>query len=375
MNKGTRRTKGEGSAYMRKDGRAAASAMYEGKRITKYGKTKTEAKQKLDAFLADLRSGKVVLGPKQTVEQYLTHWLENEHRLEIGPATLQQYRSTLRVHLIPAFGHIQLDQLKREQVQALCAAKLDSGLAPRSVHIIYSVLSCALSAAVENGILARNVCKNVVLPKVLRKKHDVLDKSQAQRLVEAARGRRLWFLLLMALTTGARVGELLALHWEDIDLESTRVNIHRTVSRIIGIGQLERLQPKSLSGRRRVILAQAVVDGIEEQKAYIAVLRERADDKWKDLNLVFPNKNGSYLKIDQVEQELKAILAAAGLTERTFHKLRHSAATILFAAGVNPKVVQEMLGHSDISMTLGLYGDVLPDMQQEVANIMDGVFR
>lgn len=371
----TRRTHGEGSVYMRKDGRAAASVMYEGKRITKYGKTKTEAKQKLDVYLADLKAGKVVIGPKQTVEQYLTHWLEDEHRLQIGPATLQQYRSTLRVHLIPAFGHIQLDQLKREQVQALCAAKLDSGLAPRSVHIIYSVLSRALTAAVENGILARNVCKNVVLPKVPRKKHDVLDKGQVQRLVEAARGRRLWFLLLMALTTGARVGELLALHWEDVDLESRRVNIHRTVSRIIGIGQLERLQPKSLSGRRRVILAQVVIDGIEDQKTYIAVLKERAGARWKDLNLVFPNKNGSYLKIDQVEQELKAVLAAAGLSERTFHKLRHSAATILFAAGVNPKVVQEMLGHSDISMTLGLYGDVLPDMQQEVAHIMDDVFK
>lgn len=371
----TRRTKGEGSAYMRKDGRAAASIMYEGKRITKYGKTKTEAKQKLDAYLNDLRAGKVVIGPKQTVGQYLTHWLENEHRLQIGPVALQQYRSILRAHLIPAFGHIQLDQLKREHVQKLCAEKLDSGLAPRSIHLIYTVLSCALTAAVENDILAQNVCKNVVLPKITRKKHDALDKSQAVRLVEAARGRRLWFLLLMALTTGARVGELLALHWEDIDIENRRIIIHRTVSRVVGIGQLERLQPKSVSGRRRVILAQAAIDGIVDQKAFIATLKQRAGDKWKELDLVFPNRYGSYLKLDQVEQELRAILTDAGLPERTFHKLRHSAATILFAAGVNPKVVQEMLGHSDISMTLGLYGDVLPDMQQEVVHIMDDVFR
>src|SRR5260370_42636293 len=94
-----RRTQGEGSAYMRKDGRAAASIMYEGKRITKYGKTKTEAKQKLDAYLDDLKAGKVVIGPKQTVKQYLEHWLEDSRRLKIRRSSLDRYRSILRVHL------------------------------------------------------------------------------------------------------------------------------------------------------------------------------------------------------------------------------------------------------------------------------------
>jgi len=111
----TKRTKGEGSVYMRKDGRAVAATMYEGKRIAKYGATKTEAKQKLDVYLSELRSGKVVLGPKQTVEQYLTHWLENSHRLEIELTSLDRYRSVLRAHLIPAFGHLQLTSLTCER--------------------------------------------------------------------------------------------------------------------------------------------------------------------------------------------------------------------------------------------------------------------
>jgi len=370
-----RRVQGAGSVYLRKDGRFAASASFEGKRITKYGKSKKEAWDNLQTALDDLKAGRVVLGPKQTVAQYLTHWLEDEHRLQIGPATLQQYRSVLRAALIPAFGHMQLDQLKREQVQAFCAAKLESGLEPGTVRFYHKVLSCALTAAVTNGILARNPCQNVILPKVPKRKHNVLDKEQATRLVEAARGRRLWFLLLMALTTAARLGELLSLHWEDIDVESKRISIHRTVSRIIGKGQLERLQPKTSSGRRRVVLAQAVIDGMPEQKALIATLRQRAGIRWNELDLVFPNRHGSYLNADQVRIELRAILAEAGLSKRTFHKLRHSAATILFAAGVNPKVVQEMLGHSDIATTLGLYGDVLPDMQQEVVDIMDDIFE
>jgi integrase len=370
-----RRAQGAGSVYPRKDGRFAASASFEGKRITKYGKTKKEAWDNLQAHLDDLKAGRVVIGPKQTVGQYLTHWLEDEHRLQIGLATLQSYRAVLHAHFIPAFGHLQLNQLKREHVQVLYAAKLDSGMAPGSIKYLNAVLSCALTTAVENGILAQNICKNVVLPKVPRKKHDALDKEQATRLVAAARGRRLWFLVLMAITTGARLGELLSLHWKDIDMENRRISIHRTVSRISGKGQVERSQPKTSSGVRRLVLTQAVFDGIAEQQAFIANIRQRSGSRWKNLDLVFPNRNGSYLNADQVRNELRVILAEAGLSARTFHKLRHSAATILFAAGVNPKVVQEMLGHSNISMTLGLYGDVLPDMQQEVANIMDDVFK
>lgn len=372
----TRRTQGEGSVYMRKDGRAAASVMYEGKRITKYGKTKKEAREKLDAYLADLKSGRVVVGPKQTVKQYLEHWLENEHRLKIGIVSLTQYRSTLRAHLIPAFGHLHLDQLTREHVQKFYVEKLDSGLAPNTIHAIHAPLAAALGDAVKNGLLARNVCENVVLPRKGKKKHNVLTKEQAACLVNAARGRRLWFLLLIAITTGARVGELLALHWEDIDVNNLRIHIHRTVSRVPRMGYVERSQPKTLSGRRKVILSQVVIDGISEQKAYIEVIRKRAGDRWNNnLDLVFPNKNGGYMNREQVQAELRRILADVGLDSRKFHQLRHSAATILFAAGVNPKVVQEMLGHSNITMTLGLYGDVLPDMQQEVADIMDDIFE
>jgi integrase len=167
----------------------------------------------------------------------------------------------------------------------------------------------------------------------------------------------------------------LALRWSDVDVKNLRIHIHRTVSRVPGMGQVVRDQPKSLSGRRKLILTQAVIDGIESQKEYISQIREKAGEKWNaDLDLVFPNRSGSYMDVGIVEEELREVLQEAGLNPRTFHKLRHSAATILFAAGVNPKVVQEMLGHSNVSTTLGLYGDVLPDMQQEVANIMDTIF-
>src|SRR5215471_14521900 len=104
----TRRTKGEGSAYMRKDGRAAASAMYEGKRITKYGKTKREAREKLDAYLDELKQGKVVIGPKQTVKQYLGRWLEDSQRLRLRARSYALYTQSANLYIIPVLGDVQL---------------------------------------------------------------------------------------------------------------------------------------------------------------------------------------------------------------------------------------------------------------------------
>jgi integrase len=369
----TRRTQGEGSVYIRKDGRAAASAIYEGKRITVYGKTKTEARQKLDARLADLRSGKVVLGPKQTVGQYLTYWLEDVHRLEIELTTLEHYRTVLRVHLIPVFGHLQLGQLTRESIQALYVEKLDGGLSSRRIHNIHAVLSAALRDAVIRGVLSRNPCEYVKLPKKPKHKPHVLSPDECTRLIAAARGRRLWFMLLVALTTGARLGEICALHWEDFDLANRRIHIHRSCARVTGIGIIEK-QPKSASGSRRVVLAQAVIDAIEEHRLYVAGVQDHAGSSWKNLDLVFPSRSGYYRDPVDVRKDFKTVLASAGIDERKFHDLRHSAATLLFAAGVNPKVVQETLGHSSISITLGMYGDVTPDMQQGVADVMDKLF-
>jgi integrase len=370
-----RRAQGAGSVYARKDGRFAASASFEGKRITKYGKTKKEAWENLQAALDDLKSGRVVVGPKQTVEQYLTHWLENEHRLEIGIVSLQNYRMVLRAHLIPALGHLRLDRLTREHVQMFCSSIFDGGLAAASVRLVFAFLSAGMNHAVSTGLLAKNPCEHVILPRKVKHKPHVLNKEQANCLVVAARGSRLWFLILVAITTGARVGELLSLHWEDIDVNSMRIHIHRTVSRIRGVGKLERDRPKTASSVRHVILTVPVYQGIAEQKKYIDQVKHNAGDKWTELDLVFPNRYGKHMDDEQVRKELRVILAGAGLDSRRFHDLRHSVATLLFAAGVNPKIIQETLGHSNIATTLGLYGDVLPDMQQEVGNVMNGIFE
>ncbi|HEU5373831.1 MAG TPA: tyrosine-type recombinase/integrase [Ktedonobacteraceae bacterium] len=369
----TRRTQGEGSVYMRKDGRAAASAMYEGKRITKYGKTKKEAKEKLDAYLADLRAGKVVMGPKQTVEQYLTHWLEDERRLRIALTSLMRYRSSLKAHIIPALGHIELSKLSREHVQSFYADLLDGGLSAGSIRHVHGLLTSALKDAVRHEIIARNPCQYVTLPRGEDFQAKALTQEEAARLIEVARGHRLWFLILMAITTGARLGELLALRWVDLNEEAGKLRIGRSVARVQGVGRIEKA-PKTKSGRRPVRLPQVILRSLEAQRDYITGVRLAAGPSWKDRDLVFPNRVGDHMDHWVVLRTFKQLVEQAGLPVMRFHDLRHSAATLLLAAGVNVKVVQEMLGHADIRTTLGMYGHVLPDMQKDASDKMDDLF-
>jgi integrase len=368
-----RRTHGEGSVYMRKDGRAAASIIYEGKRITKYGRTKKEAREKLDAYLDELKQGKVVIGPKQTVKQYLENWLENSRRLKVEITTAERYDSAIRVHLVPAFGHLRLDQLTREHVQVFYAKLLNDGLAPRTIQLIHMVLSTALNDAVEGGILARNVCEKLTVPRAEKYEAHFLTRGEAQRLLAAARGHRLWLFILMAITMAPRRGELTGLRWSDIDLSGGVVHIQRTVGRVRGLGKIAK-SPKTKSSFRKVRLPQVVLDGLEEQRKFIDRIRAQAGSTWQENDLVFPNKNGCYLDHWVVLRQFKKVLQEAGLPDMRFHDLRHSAATLLLAAGVNIKVVQEILGHSNINTTLMLYGHVLPDMQKEASDRMDDMF-
>lgn len=368
-----KRIYGSGSVSQRKDGRFQAQAMYEGRRITKYGKTGKEAYKNLQDALNDLRQGKIVLSPKQTVEQYLTHWLENIHRLKIEPQTLQVDRSIFRVHLIPEFGHLRLDQVSREQVQVFCAELLDEGLAPGYIKRIYSLLSSALQEAVESGVLTRNPCYRVTLPHAEKYPARFLTLEESKRLVEAAKGHRLWLFLLLMLTTGARRGEVTGLCWSDINIEKGEMYIGRTIVRINGVG-LVASDPKTLHSTRTIRLSQPVLESLEIQKGYIQDLRAHAGARWKECGLVFPNRYGEYMDRIAIRRQFQRILSEAGLPYMRFHDLRHSAATLLLASGVHVKVVQEMLGHANIQITLNMYGHVLPSMQQAAIDKLNDMF-
>ena len=202
-----------------------------------------------------------------------------------------------------------------------------------------------------------------------------MTAEQAQKLLEFAKGQqRLEGILTVALATGARQGEILALRWHDVDLEQRTLQIRRTVARLQRLGYVE-TEPKTVKGIRHIVLPEIVVDVLRRQYIYQNEARLKSGVYWQDRDLVFSNKDGGYLDPTKILPKFKALLKAAGLPDIRFHDLRHTAATILLEKNVHPKVVKERLGHSRISMTMDTYSHVLPSLKHEATDKLNDVFK
>ena len=373
MNK--HRGKGEGSIYRRKDGRWGADITIEGrKRKTLYGKTREEVAEKLHAAQVEKRQGLLRTGPKLTVENYLNYWLEEIHRPKVKLSSYALYRRHLDNHIIPALGHMQLQKLTADHVQAFCSKLQKEGLSAVTIRHLYTILHKALKDAVRLKRLAINVCDTVTPPRLTRHEMQSLTSEEAQRLLEAARGHRLESLLTLALATGMRLGEILALCWTDIDFEGRTLQVRHTVDYIKGFGITES-EPKTKSSRRTIMLPQFVVNVLKQHRIDQLGERLKAGVDWQEQGLVFPTSRGTYFHRSNLYPQFKRILKGANLPDMRFHDLRHSAATILLSMGVPAKVVQEILGHSNIATTLGVYGHVFPAMQRAAMDSMDKLFR
>jgi integrase len=376
MTKQKRRGHGEGSIYRRKDGRWVAEITLEdGSRKPLYGKTRKEVADKLTTALQEQKQGILATGPQQKLKDYLEHWLENVHKPTVRLSTYQRYRTTLDRHILPELGHIPLQKLTPQHVQKFYASKLQEGLSPNTIRLIHGTLHKALKNAVRWNLVPRNICDAVSPPKrTTRREMHVLTIEQAQQLLETAIGHRLEALLTVAVATGMRRGELLALRWQDINFETSSLYICRSVSRLTGHGFVES-EPKTAASRRKITLPQFALEALRVHRTRQLEARLKAGERWEDRDLVFPNIWGGFLSTNRLFSSFIALLKDAGLPHVRFHDLRHSAATILLVMGAHPKVVQELLGHSRIAMTLDIYSHVLPSMQEEIMDKLNDLFQ
>ncbi|HLI06628.1 MAG TPA: tyrosine-type recombinase/integrase [Ktedonobacteraceae bacterium] len=370
-----RRGNGEGSVYRRKsDGRWVASlSLPDGTRKVFYGKKQSEVIAKLDAAANDLRRGMLTIGSHTTVQEYLENWLEKVHKPTIRLSTYLNYSKLVKNYLVPGLGKIKLQKLTPQQVQSFYSQKLSDGLTAKTVNNIHGVLHVALDNAVKWNILPRNVCDAVTPPRIPRKEQHVLTKQQAHTLLEEVKAHRLEALLTLAITTGMREGELLALHWQDINFEDRTLQVKRAVSYLKGYGYIES-EPKTAKGRRMISLPAFVVEVLQRHRIQQQEQRREIGDAWIDKDLVFTNAQGYFYSSSTLRKVFRRFLVSIGLPHIRFHNLRHSAATILLAMGVHPKVVQEILGHSQITMTLDVYSHALPTMQEDVTKRWDSEF-
>ncbi len=338
-----------------------------------YFSTEKEASNALTIMLYEQRQGTLIVAKDQTVKQLCERWLA-VHKPTVRHSTYLTYRSAIEKHILPAFGHLALRKLTAQDLDVFYARKAEEGLSSSRIRGIHTIIYMALQQAVRWRLIARNVSQEIsTLPRDTRpQERQTLTPEQAQKLLEAAQGHRLEAMITLALATGMRRGELLALRWQDIDWQNKHVNVRRSVSRLPGGYQVS--EPKTASGKRRITLPPFVLAALERHRLRQRETKVKAGSAWEDHDLVFCNTYGRFLNSASLYDLFTALVKKAGLPPMRFHDLRHSAATILMTMKVPVKVIQELLGHSSSSITLNVYGHVLPTMQDAAMDTMERLF-
>jgi integrase len=355
-----------------------------GRRVRRFASFATEraALRARDLFLGAVARGENVDESHMLMADYLLDsWLPDIKR-RVSARTFESYEQIVRGHIVPALGNTALAKLTPLQCQRYVAGL---ELAPASIRKQVQVLRQALERAVEWDLLQRNPAAKLRAPQILRPERvRALTDAEKRRLLTATTGSSIYGIVLLALATGMRRGELLALRWSDVDLTNGSIAVRRSVSETkTGVGAVP---PKS--GRSRVIrIPASIVVYLRHCKAAQNEQRLFLAETWTDEGLIFPRPTGGLRRPSEVSRAFNRICAepippAKGYRQRArigldarFHDLRHTHATDLLRAGVPVKVISERLGHSSVSTTLDVYAHVLPDMQEAAAAAADAILE
>jgi integrase len=365
-----RRGRGEGSLYQEVDGRWCAAISFGIDSRGKRRRRKVRGKTKADVLkrIAELQgTGPGPVGAALTVGQFLQAWLTDLRAREvIGDTSYCRYEHLIRLHVLPFWALVRLRDVRKatgyEFVQALRAG----GAGVPTQRLALRILKAVLNTAVERELLAANPLAHLKQPRHHDKEVPILDPEQATRLLDVARAHALYPLFAVALGTGLRIGELLGLHWPDVDLEEGVVEVKHTVVRVHG--RLVLKTPKTKAARRRVRLPQQAWAALRDHHA-----RQEAAGRLDVA--VFCNRAGRLHHAGLIGYRiLRRLLKQAGLAPVKFHALRHTHASILLSRGASLRAVATRLGHRDPSITLRVYAHVLPNDDRELVKVLDDFF-
>ena len=362
----------------------------DGKRRAAYSSTPGRAGAREAAAKRDVALRQVALGmigdPRQTVEQLLEHWLTDVAAVKLRPRSLERYEGIVRRYLIPAIGALELRALTPQHI-----AKLYAGLAaPREVTVtharsrrtavrtisaatlryVHAVLHGALEQAMTWRLILSNPAARATLPRMNTPEMRPLTPDEARHFLGAVRGHPLEALFVLAIATGMRQGELLALRWRDLDWATRRVAVRHTLVRMGGRWWFG--DPKTATSQRPIDLTEPTLEVLRAHRFRQAEALLATGHRVTDDDLIFTDATGDPLWGRQVTtRELRPLLRRAELPRIRFHDLRHTFATLQLAAGTNPKIVSEMLGHKEVHITLDRYSHALPTLQAEAMGRLD----
>ena len=371
----SRRGNGEGSIYCDSNGRWRGSVdlgYVNGKRSRKYvtGRTRKDVSAQLRRAVDARDTGNLVIGHATlTLGEWLTFWVDSIASAKVRPSTLKTYRGYINNRIIPALGRHRLDRLQPEHLEAFYRASHEEGLAPASVLHMHRIISRALKIAHRRGRVGRNVATLVDAPSVSRAEIEPLSADEARRILLSARGQRNSARWSVALSLGLRQGEALGLQWQDIDFDQRTLTVRQALQREAG-GGLVLVPPKSRAGRRTILLPAPLLAQLKEHRAVQSRERLAAGQMWVDRDFVFATAVGKPIDPRNDYRAWKLLLVDAEVRSARLHDARHTAATLLLMQGVAPRVAMQILGHSQISLTLGTYSHVVPELAEEAAVAM-----
>jgi integrase len=356
--KGTIRARGRDTWQLVYDLPAGADGKRRQKTETVRGPKKS-AQIRLREVLGAVDQGRVADPGKMTVGQYLDEW----YGVTTGSrGTLRRHESIIRLYIKPSIGHIRLTNLTALHIEGMYQGEKMKALSASSVRQTHVTLGKALGRAVKLGLILRNPCRDIEsLPK---------NSKHAVRFLATAKETRYLPIIMAALCTGMRLGELRGLSWEDVDLDAGIIRVRRSADRFNEITETLKT-PKS---RRTIAIPAALVDALKKHHQHLLEEKMRLRPIWKDLNLVFPRPDGGVMGICVMQKPFMLMCEKAEVTV-SFHSLRHTHASDLIAANIHPKVISERLGHSNISTTMDRYGHLFPGAQDAAAAAIDAAIR
>jgi integrase len=394
--RGHKRANGEGTIVQRKDGRYEAKLFVPTtagtfKRLSVYGKSREECYAKYAKAKSQADDGIPIASETWTVEQYLTYWLHNVVRVERRPKTYQGYEGVVRRYLIPELGKKRLGKLNARDVrlfitrireacqccrngwdasrqQPRCCAKPEpeccaSRLSVRMIQSIHAVLRNALQTAVREEIVPRNAAKLVKVTTPKYKVNRGLSVPQARAVLGAAYNEPLCALYVLALCLGLRRGELLGLRWADVDLEAGTLEVVRALQRVGG--ELRFVRPKTEDSERTIPLPEICIEALRAHRERQKTDRSNAWPNWQENDLVFPSRIGTPLEPDNLRRSWGRIRKTANLGDVRFHDIRHTCVSLLLDLGVPPHIVRDIVGHSDIEVTMTIYAHAALDEKRK----------